>query len=101
MTGVPVRVRLPASAVALLPAGDRFAADLEVRVAAIDGRGDRSEVTTLPWRVTRDELPAGDEDLQFQASVRLRRAAQDLVVAVYDSNSGELFSATSPVIPTS
>jgi VWFA-related protein len=98
---VPVRVRLPASAVALLPAGDRFAADLEVRVAAIDGRGDRSEVTTLPWRVTRDELPAGDEDLQFQASVRLRRAAQDLVVAVYDSNSGELFSATSPVIPTS
>ena len=98
---VPVTVRLPASSVALLPAGDRFAADLEVRVAAIDERGDRSEVTTLPWRVVRDELPAGDESLEFATSLRLRRTAQDLVVAVYDTNSGELFSASSSVVPAS
>ncbi len=98
---VPLTVRLPASAVALLPAGDRFAADLEVRVAAIDGRGDRSEVTTLPWRVIREQPPSGDEALEFETSLRLRRATQDLVVAVYDTNSGELFSASSSVAPAS
>jgi VWFA-related protein len=98
---VPVTVRLPASAIALLPAGDEFAANLEVRVAAIDGRGDRSGVTTLPWRVIREELPEGNEDLEFEISLRLRRAAQDLVVAVYDTNSGELFSASSSIVPAS
>ena len=98
---VPVSVRLPASAVALLPVDGRYAADLEVRIAAIDERGDRSEVATVAWPVVREEQPAGDEALEFQTSLRLRRAAQDLVVAVYDSNSGELFSASSTVVPAS
>lgn len=98
---VPVTVRLPASSIALLPDGDGYAANLEVRVAAIDQRGDRSEVTTLPWRVTRGQLPDGGEALEFEASLRLRRTAQDLVVAVYDTASGELFSASSSVVPTS
>ena len=98
---VPVTLRLPAGAITLLPAGGGYAADLEVRVAAIDGRGDRSEVATLPWRVTRDELPPGGEYLRFDTSLRLRRASQDLVVAVYDKSSGELFSASSAVAPAS
>jgi VWFA-related protein len=98
---VPITVRLPASAIALLPAGDQYAADLEVRVAAIDDRGDRSGITTLPWRVTREQLPERDEDLAFETVLRLRRATQDLVVAVYDTNSGELFSALSSIVPSS
>jgi VWFA-related protein len=98
---LPVTVRLPASSIALLRAGEQFAADLEVRIAAIDERGGRSEVTTLPWRVTREQLPAGDEPLEFATSLRLRRAAQDLVVAVYDTNTGELFSASSSIVPAS
>ncbi len=98
---VPVTVRLPATAVALLPSGEGFAARLEVRVAAIDKRGDRSEVTTLAWPVVRDGLPAANEELEFEASLRLRRAAQDVVVAVYDTYSGELFSTTSSVVPAS
>ena len=98
---VPVTVRLPAEAVALLPTADGFSAALEVRVAAIDENGDRSDVTTLEWPVTRAKLPAAGEALEFATSVRLRRASQDLVVAVYDTNSGELFSASSSVVPAS
>jgi VWFA-related protein len=97
---VPVTVRLPAEAVALLPTGDGFVAELEVRVAAIDARGDRSEVTTLRWPVTRADLPEGGEALEFETALRLRRIHQDLVVAVYDTNSGELFSTSSEVVPT-
>ena len=98
---VPVTVRLPANAVALLPTADGFAASLEVRVAAIDERGKKSEIATLEWPVTRDKLPAEGEALEFAASLRLRRAPQDLVVAVYDTFSGELFSTSSSVQPTS
>lgn len=98
---VPVTVRLPASAVAMLPTDGGYAAALEVRIAAIDERGERSPVTTLAWPVVRAEQPAGDEALEFAASLRLRRAAQDVVVAVYDTNTGELFSASSTVLPAS
>ena len=61
--------------------------------------GDRSEMTTVPWSVVREERPAAGEALEFETSLRLRRTAQDVVVAVYDTNSGELFSASSTVVP--
>ena len=99
---VPVTVRLPLSAIALLPAGDNeYVAELEVRIAAIDSRGDRSEVTTLSWRVTRSELPEGDESIEYTTALRMRRKPQDLVVAVYDTKSGALFSSTAQVDPVS
>jgi VWFA-related protein len=97
---VPLTVRLPASAVALLPAGeDRFSAELEVHIAAIDDKGDRSAVTTLPWRVTRSRQPESDESLQYATTLQLRLRSQDLVVAVYDTRTGELFSSSIQVSP--
>ncbi len=97
---VPLTVRLPASAVALLPAGeDRFSAELEVRIAAIDDKGDRSEVITLPWRVMRSRQPEGDESLEYATALELRRRSQDLVVAVYDTKTGALFSSSIQVSP--
>ena len=98
---VPVTVTLPASAVTLLSGDDGFAASLQVRIAAIDESGDRSEMTIVPWSVVREERPAAGEALEFETSLRLRRTAQDVVVAVYDTNSGELFSASSAVVPAS
>ncbi len=99
---VPVTVRLPLSAITLLPAGDdEYVAELEVRIATIDDRGDRSEVTTLPWRVTRSRLPEGDESIEYTTALRMRRKPQDLVVAVYDTKSGALFSSTAQVEPVS
>ncbi len=99
---VPLTVRLPASAIALLPAGaDGYAADLEVRVAAIDQKGDRSDVTILTWRVTRGQLPEGDETIEYATTLQVRRQPQDLVIAVYDTKSGALFSSTVRVAPVS
>ena len=99
---VPVTIRLPVSAVALLPNGeDEYTAELEVRIAAIDERGDRSEVVTLPWLVTRRGLPNGDETIEYTTELQLRRRPQDLVVAVYDPKMGALFSSSTKVDPIS
>lgn len=99
---VPVSLTLPASAVALLQTGDdEYVADLEIRVAAIDAKGDRSEVVTLPWRVVRNQLPDSDETLEYATALQLRRTSQDLVIAVFDTNSGELFSVSAKVDPVS
>ena len=97
---VPLTVRLPADAVTLLAtAPDHFSAELEVRVAAIDDRGDRSEVVTLPWHIVRTQRPETDETLEFATALRMRRRPQELVVAVYDTRTGELFSSSTQVRP--
>ncbi len=97
---VPVTVQLPAAAVALLPTGDNeFVANMQVRIAAIDERGNRSGVTTLPWRVTRDRLPKSGESIEYTTELEMRRAPHDLVVAVYDTQSGALFSSTAQIEP--
>ena len=99
---VPVTVRLPVSAVAFLPAGDdEYTAELEIRIAALDEQGDRSEVTTLPWRVTLAKLPEGNEIIEYTTSVGMRRQQHDLVVAVYDTKTGALFSSSAQVVPVS
>lgn len=97
---VPLSVSLPASAVTLLQTGDdEYVADLEIRVAAIDASGDRSDVVTLPWRVTRDQLPEGNEVIEYKTALQVRRQSQDLVIAVFDTKSGALFSASAKVDP--
>jgi VWFA-related protein len=99
---VPLSLSLPASAVTLLQTGDHeYVADLEIRVAAIDARGNRSDVTTIPWRVTRGQLPKEDESIEFSTALEVRRQPQDLVVAVFDTKSGALFSASAKVDPIS
>lgn len=99
---VPVTIRLPVSAIALLLSGeDEYTAELEVRIAAIDERGDRSEVVTLPWLVTRRGLPNGDETIEYTTELQLRRRPQDLVVAVYDPKMGALFSSSTKIDPVS
>lgn len=80
---------------------DGYVAELQVRIAASDERGHRSAVTTLPWRVTREQPFDGTESIEFATSLEMRRLRQDLVVAVYDTNGGALFSPSARVGPIS
>lgn len=99
---VPITVRIPMSFIALLPTDDdQYSAQLEIRIAALNAQGDRSEVTTLPWNVMRTELPSGDETVEFTTSIRMRQQPHDLVIAVYDTNTGALFSFSGSVDPVS
>ena len=99
---VPVSLQLPASAVTLLATGnDEYVADLEIRVAAIDAKGNRSEVTTLPWQVIRGEVSGEQEPFEYSTALQLRRESQDLVIAVFDTQSGALYSASARVDPVS
>jgi VWFA-related protein len=96
---VRVRLSLPAAEVTLLPAGDGRAADLELRVAAIDERGGRTEVPVIPVRVTAPrESPAGAR-LDYETTIELRRTRNRLAVAVYDPAAGTLWASTVEVAP--
>ena len=58
---VPLRIWVPLDRVAMLPRGERFEADLELRVEVLDDLGRRGRVPMIPVRLTGDQAPAPGE----------------------------------------
>jgi VWFA-related protein len=96
---VPIALELPTAELTLLPTADGAVAELELRVAAVDDRGGRSEIPVVPMRVVvgADRHPAAKA--RYMTQLELRRAPNRFVVAVYDPVSGNLWSATAEVKP--
>jgi hypothetical protein len=72
---VPIAIELPTAQLTLLPSAEGAVAELELRVAAIDERGGRSEIPVLPMRRGR----AGEDrtlgaTARYETLLELRRA---------------------------
>ena len=96
---VPLTILVPATEVTVLPIDGSYVARLELRIAALDGQGGRSEIPVVPLELTSAEQPGANAVLRYDTTVKLRRAQQDLVVAVYDSVGGNLLSAKAEFRP--
>lgn len=91
---VPFTIRIPMDWVVMLPAGDGgYAARLDLRVAALDHAGDRSELSTLPVEM-RGPRPAPGSHSIYQAAVELRRKRQRVVFTLTDPVRGESLTST-------
>ena len=55
---VPLRVSVPLEEVTVLPHAGRYIAQLELRIAALDKNGHRSELDTLPFVLQSSSPPA-------------------------------------------
>jgi len=77
---VPVSLRIPMDWVTMVPKGDHYACDLELRVATVDKRGGRSEISTLPIHIEGPEPPPGSY-ATYDARLQLRKIEQRVVVA--------------------
>jgi VWFA-related protein len=96
---VPIRFELPVSEITFLPAAGARVADLELRVAAVDEHGGRSEVPVIPIRLTLPGEPEPGGTAGQETALELRRTGNRLAVAVYDPLSGTIWSATADVRP--
>jgi VWFA-related protein len=96
---LPMTVRIPLDRVTMIPNGDQNVADLELRVAALDENGRRSEVSVLPIRIAGRGHAAPGQTSKYDTTMELRKVKQSLVVALYDKTSGELLSSTLEVAP--
>ncbi len=95
---VPLTLSIPAGDLTLLPTGeDEYATELEIRIAARDDRGDMSEIPLATLRLRGDEIPEPGENIEYSTSLKMRRADHDVIVAVYDPNSGTLWSEVARV----
>lgn len=96
---VPLRVNLPLDRLTLLPMGESFRGQAEVRIVASDDRGDLSPVPVLRVDLATDSQPVAGAVQLFETHLELRRRPHRLMVAVHDPASGALFGSRLDIEP--
>jgi VWFA-related protein len=92
---VPLSITIPMDSVTMLPVGQKqYAAELELRVAALDKSGQRSEVPVVPVVLRGNQLPPEGSHAIYETSVRLRKGTTQMVVSLYDPASGGILATT-------
>lgn len=96
---VPVTMKIPADGLTLVPVGGEYVGELELRVAALDDDGRRSEIPVIPFTITTKSPGRPGQTVLYETVMELRKSRQQIVVAILDKASGNLFSATAEVSP--
>ena len=89
---VPLTIRLPMQALTLLETGDEWVGQFELRVAVMDEHGHRAEIPVIPIEIRQPEAPDADDSFTYQTMLKMRSRDHEMVVALYDGLSGEIFS---------
>lgn len=96
---VPVTIRIPLERLTALVTDKGMSAEVELRIAALDERGGRSDIPVIPIRLDMPgKAPAGAY-ATYTTIVQLRRARNELVLAVSDAAGGAIYSARAEVNP--
>ncbi|MDQ1347564.1 MAG: hypothetical protein QG573_936, partial [Acidobacteriota bacterium] len=96
---VPVTIRIPLERLTALVTDKGMSAEVELRIAALDERGGRSDIPVIPIRLDMPgKAPAGAY-ATYTTMVQLRRARNELVLAVSDAAGGAIYSARAEVNP--
>ena len=90
---VPVTLGLPADLMTVVPVGSQYAAKLELRFAASDGKGGATEIPVLPVTLSSATPPSAGGFVRYETKITLRGAADHLVVAAYDPASDRMATA--------
>lgn len=96
---VPLSVGIPADQVTVLPIGDHFVAELELRIAVLDEDGNSAEIPIIPLKLDSATKPGAGALLRYDTSLKLRRKKHDLVVAVFDPATGKVISSRLEIKP--
>jgi VWFA-related protein len=94
---IPLTLALPVDVMTVLPAGNKYATQLELRFAASDAEGNTAEIPTLPVSLSSDHPPTPGKFVRYETKVKLHGKADHLVVALYDPLSGKIATAETDV----
>jgi VWFA-related protein len=98
-TDVPLTLALPVSAMTVIPNDGKYKAHLELRIAASDENGNRSDVPFLPLDLSADKPPKPDGFVRYDTRIKIHGKAHHLVVATYDPMSGKIATAEADLVP--
>jgi VWFA-related protein len=96
---IPVTLGLPVNLMTIVPLDGKYAAQLELRFAASDSQGNRSEIPVLPLNLSSEKLPTPGKHVRYDTTFTLHGKADHVVVAVYDPLSGRIATAEADIAP--
>ena len=96
---VPVTVTIPLDDVTLLPMGDLWMNELELRITVINESGDRSETPVRKIPIVGPAAPQPGQTFVYDTGVVMRKREHRYVAAVYDPVSGAILSASGELGP--
>ncbi|PYQ65154.1 MAG: hypothetical protein DMF53_06045 [Acidobacteria bacterium] len=94
---IPITLGLPVDLMTVVPNGNKFTAQLELRFAASDAEGNTADIPIVPVTLTSDHQPTPGKVVKYETKVKLRGKADHLVVAAYDPLSGKIATAETDV----
>jgi len=96
---VPVTLAIPTDAFTSVPLNGKYAAEIELRVAALDERGQKSDIPVVPLQLQSDKEPQRGHYIRYQTKLKLRRINQHLIFAIFDPLSNRVTTAEQDVKP--
>jgi len=96
---VPLTVAIPVSAITVVPLEGKFVSELELRVAALDRDGNRSDIPLVPFKLTFEKQPEAGKYIPYRTKLRLRKIQQHLTVVIFDPLSSKVLTAAADVNP--
>jgi len=98
---VQVALAIPVSSMTMVPYDGKFVAELELRVSALDEKGNRADVPVIPIRLTAEQEPPKGGAVRYDTRLKLRKIGQHLILAIFDPVSGRITTAEADVVPPS
>ena len=96
---LPITLAIPVSGMTVLPVGDRWVSELELRIGVMDEQGNQADMPVIPLRLESDKEPTPGKFVRYDTKLKLRRSKHDLVVAVFDPASGRLATNRVEFVP--
>lgn len=96
---VPVSLAIPVSSITLVPYEGKYVAELELRISALDEKGNRADVPVIPIRMSTEKEPPKEGYVRYDTRLKLRKIGQHLLLAIFDPVSGKITTAETDVVP--
>ncbi len=90
---LPLKLFIPLDAVTVLVHRGRYVTRLELRLAAIDKNGHRSELDRIPITLSGSRPPVPGQTGEQEVAARVRRQKHDLVVSLHDPLNGTILAS--------
>ena len=96
---LPVSLKIPLDQVVMLPGADGYRAELELRVAVLDNKGERSEIPVIPVAFGGPEKPPPGAHATYDTTLMLRDIPQRVALALYDLAGEGILSTSIEIDP--
>ena len=98
---VHVEVAIPLDEIQLLPVAGEWLSVVEIRVTAMDGAGNRSEVSFEKVPIAGSQEPQPGQIFYYETDLELRRREHSYVITVHDPLTGTNLTSTGKLGPRS